>query len=98
LSKQDPIILHIDLGNQSVSNWIKENKYIIFSEIVRYCKILLESNEETVQALLISNLSDNIVIILKKSEIDLTLDMAMEYFMSIEEYEKCAEIRDLYTY
>lgn len=95
LNKQEPIILHIDLGNQSVSNWIKENKYIIFSEILRYSRILLESNEETVQALLISNLADNIVIILRKSDLDITLELAMEYFISIEEYEKCAEVRDL---
>lgn len=95
MNKQEPIILHIDLGNQSVSNWIKENKYIIFSEILRYSRILLESKEEIVQALLISNLADNIVIILRKSDLDLTLDLAMEYFLSIEEYEKCAEARDL---
>lgn len=95
MNKQEPIILHIDLGNQSVSNWIKENKYIIFSEILRYSRILLESNEETVQALLISNLADNIVIILRKSDLDITLELAMEYFISIEEYEKCAEVRDL---
>lgn len=95
MDKQDPIILHIDLGNQSVSNWMKENKYIIFSEILRYARILLESNEEVVQAILISNLSDNIVIILRKSDLDITLELAMEYFLSIEEYEKCAEIRDL---
>ncbi len=95
MDKQDPIILHIDLGNQSVSNWMKENKYIIFSEILRYARILLESNEEVVQAILISNLSDNIVIILRKSDLDMTLELAMEYFLSIEEYEKCAEIRDL---
>ena len=27
--------------------------------------------------------------------VKLTLDKAMEYFMDMEEYEKCAEIRDL---
>jgi hypothetical protein len=92
---REPIILHIDLGNQSLSTWIKENKYIIFSEILRYVRILLESDEESIQVLLISNLADNIVLIAKRDELDLTLNLAMGYFMEIEEYEKCAEIRDL---
>jgi hypothetical protein len=92
---REPIILHIDLGNQSISNWIKENKYIIFSEILRYIRILLESDEESIQVLLISNLADNIVLMVKRTEVELSLNLAMEYFMEIEEYEKCAEIRDL---
>jgi hypothetical protein len=92
---REPIILHIDLGNQSLSNWIKENKYIIFSEILRYIRILLESDEESIQVLLISNLADNIVLMAKRTEVELSLNLAMEYFMEIEEYEKCAEIRDL---
>jgi len=81
---REPIILHIDLGNQSLSTWIKENKYIIFSEILRYVRILLESDEESIQVLLISNLADNIVLIAKRDELDLTLNLAMEYFMEIE--------------
>ena len=93
--KHEPIILHIDLGNQSLSGWIKEKKYIIFSEILRYVRMLLESDEESIQVLLISNLADNIVLMVKRTEVDLTLNLAMEYFMGIEEYEKCAEIRDL---
>jgi hypothetical protein len=92
---REPIILHIDLGNQSLSNWIKENKYIIFSEILRYIRILLESDEDSIQVLLISNLADNIVLMVKRTEVELSLNLAMEYFMEIEEYEKCAEIRDL---
>lgn len=93
--KHEPIILHIDLGNQSLSIWIRENKYIIFSEILRYVRMLLESDEDSIQVLLISNLSDNIVLIVKRDEVDLTLKLSMQYFMEIEEYEKCAEIRDL---
>ena len=44
---------------------------------------------------MVSNYYDNIVFLLKKENIDLTLSKAMDYFMSIEEYEKCAEIRNL---
>ena len=94
--KSDPIILHIDLKNQSVYSWLRQNKYTIFSELIRYSKKLLEEKLNHIQAILISNHSDNIVFILKKENIKLTLDKAMDFFMDIEEYEKCAEIRDLY--
>ena len=94
--KSDPIILHIDLKNQSVYSWLKQNKYTIFSELIRYSKKLLEEKLNHIQAILISNHSDNIVFILKKENIKLTLDKAMDFFMDIEEYEKCAEIRYLY--
>jgi transcription initiation factor IIE alpha subunit len=93
--KENPIILHIELGNQSVYDWLKENQYVIFSELIRYSKKLLDENLDIVQAIMVSNLSDNIVFIIKRDNVKLTLDKAMEYFMDMEEYEKCAEIRDL---
>lgn len=94
--KREPIILHIELENQSVTSWLKQNQYVIFSELIRYCKKLIENDLEFIQAIMISNFSDNIVFIVKRENLKLTLDKAMEYFMDIEEYEKCAEIRDLY--
>ena len=90
-----PIILHIDLENQSVNDWLEENRYIIFSELVRYSKKLLTEDLDNVQAIMVSNHYDNLVFILKKENLKLTLDKAMEYFLDVEEYEKCAEIRDL---
>jgi hypothetical protein len=84
------------LGNQSVSNWLRENKYIIFSELIRYADKLIKDDLELIQAIMVSNLADNIVFILKRENVDVMLDKAMEYFMEIEEYEKCAEIRNLY--
>jgi hypothetical protein len=94
--KTEPIILHIELGNQSVLEWLKENQYIIFSELIRYSDKLLKENLNFIQAIMVSNISDNIVFIVKKENLKLTLDKAMDFFMDIEEYEKCAEIRDLY--
>ena len=89
-----PIILHIDLGNQSLTSWLKENKYIIHSELVRYCQILLENKLEYIQAIMVSNLSDNVVFFIKKENVEMTLDKAMEYFLSIEEYEQCDKIKN----
>jgi phage anti-repressor protein len=94
--KESPIILHIDLQNQSLTGWLKENQYVIFSELVRYSQKLLNENLDFIQAIMVSNLSDNIVFILKRDNLKLTLDKAMDFFMDIEEYEKCAEIRNLY--
>ena len=94
--KGEPIILHIDLGNQSVTEWLKENEYIIFSELIRYSKKLLKENLTFIQAIMVSNVYDNIVFIIKRDNVKLTLDKAMDFFMDIEEYEKCVEIRDLY--
>jgi hypothetical protein len=83
------------LENQSVNDWLEENRYIIFSELVRYAKKLLTEKLDNVQAIMVSNYYDNLVFILKKENLKLTLEKAMEYFMDIEEYEKCAQIRDL---
>jgi hypothetical protein len=94
--KETPIILHIDLGNQSVTEWLKDNQYVIFSELIRYSEKLLKANLDFIQAIMVSNLSDNIVFIIKRDNVKLTLDKAMDFFMDIEEYEKCAEIRDLH--
>jgi transcription initiation factor IIE alpha subunit len=93
--KTEPIILHIELGDQSLTNWLSENKYVIYSELIRYCEKLLKNNLKEIQAIMVSNLYDNIVFIIKRDNVKLTLDKAMEYFLSIEEFEKCAEIRNL---
>lgn len=90
-----PTILHIDLKNQSVYSWLKQNRYVIFSEIIRYSSKMIEDDIKVVQAIIISNSYDNIVFILKKENIKNSLQKAMEYFLEIEEYEKCSEIRDL---
>jgi hypothetical protein len=92
---ENPLILHIDVGNQSVKAWLKEHRYVIYSEIVRYCEKLLNSDLQSIQAILVSNISDNVVFLIERKNVGLALEKAMEYFLSIEEYEQCAKIRDL---
>jgi hypothetical protein len=91
----EPVILHIELGDYPIASWLKNNKYVIFSEILRYARKMIEQNLDSTQAILVSNKTDNIVFILRVDTINQTLDKAMEFFMGNEEYEKCAEIRDL---
>ena len=95
MEEQQPMILHIELGNQSLTDWLKHNKYIIYSELIRFSKKLIEEKLDTLQSIMVSNLADNIVFVIKKQTVHITLAKAMEYFLSEEEYDKCAEIRDL---
>lgn len=94
--KDLPPILHIELKNTSIYNWLKANQYVIFSELIRYSEKMIEENVNSVQALMVSNDYDNIVFIAKKENIDLMLNKAMDYFLSIEEYEQCVRIRNLF--
>ena len=94
--KAEPIILHINLENQSVPEWLEQNRYVIFSELIRYSEKLIKENLDSIQAIMVSNYYDNIVFIVKRENIKITLDKAMKYFLSIEEYEQCGKIRDLY--
>jgi len=95
MEEQQPIILHIDLGNQSLTNWLKENKYVIYSELIRFSERLVKDNLDTIQAIMVSNLADNIVFVIKRETIHITLKKAMDFFLEEEEFEKCAKIRDL---
>ena len=92
---KDSSILHINVGNRPIIDWVNENKYIIFSEIIRYSEKMIRGELEHINAIMISNLADNVVFILRNESIDLTLKKAMDYFLEIEEYEQCGKIRDL---
>ena len=90
-----PMILHIDLGNQSLTNWLRDNKYVIYSELLRFSEKLITEDLDMLQAIMVSNLADNIVFVIKRETVNITLKKAMEYFLEEEEFEKCAKIRDL---
>ena len=83
--EQQPIILHIDLGNQSLTNWLKENKYVIYSELIRFTEKMYKDGLDSIQAIMVSNLADNIVFVVKKETTSITIKKAMEYFLSIED-------------
>ena len=91
----DNFLLHIDIGNKSLIDWIIDNRYIIFSELIRYSEKLIKADLDYINAIMVSNLSDNIVFIIKREYVINTLDKAMDYFLRIEEYEQCSKIRDL---
>lgn len=91
-----PIILHIDINNESLIDWLQSNKFIIHSELVRYSEKLIKQNLKEVQAVIVSSLSENIVFVIKEEDVKFTLQKAMDYFLSVEEYEQCSIINDLF--
>jgi hypothetical protein len=93
--QQEPIILHIELENESILSWLTNNRFIVHSEIVRFSEILIKKKLEVVRAIIVANLLENIVFIVKRNDVKQTLQKAMEYFLGIEEYEQCAKIREL---
>lgn len=95
IKEAKPLILHIDIGNQSLMEWTRDNKYVIHSELLRYCEKLIVGEFEALEAIMISNLADNIVFLVTNKNVKDTLEKAMNYFLEIEEYEQCAKIRDL---
>lgn len=90
-----PVLLHIDIGNQSLVSWASANKYIIHSELIRYCEKLIVGEFEVIEAIMVSNLADNVVFMISKKNVADTLDKAMDYFLEIEEYEQCSKIHNL---
>lgn len=92
---QNNFLLHIDIGNKSLIEWVTDNKYIIFSELIRYSEKLVKADLDYIDAIMISNLSDNIVFVIKHTHVINTLNKAMDYFLQLEEYEQCSKIRDL---
>ena len=95
MEEQQPIILHIDLGNQSLTSWLRDNKYVVYSELIRFSEMLVKQNLDQIQAIMVSNLADNIVFVIKKETVHITIRKAMDFFLEQEEFEKCAQIRDL---
>jgi hypothetical protein len=63
--------------------------------LIRYSEKLIKNNLDEVQAVIVSSLSENVVFVIKKEDVKITLEKAMEYFLSIEEYEQCSIIKNL---
>lgn len=95
MDKTAPIILHIDIDNESLLDWLKTNRFVVYSELVRFADKLIRQDLAYVQAMIVANLSENIVFILKQEDVKFTLERALQFFLKLEEYEQCSKIRDL---
>lgn len=104
-----PRKIYIDFGIP-IEKWADENKGVIMDSIYSNVFDFVESEETDRVILQISPKPQkmrrptfspeppiNVDFIISKDDIDLTLKKMMDYYIEVEEYEKCAEILKLQT-
>jgi hypothetical protein len=104
-----PKKIEIDLGTP-IDKWADENRGVIMDSIYSNVFDFIESKEDDRVILQITpkitqrsriqkptEIPMNVDFIISKDDIDLTLRKMMEYYIDVEEYEKCAEIHKLQT-
>lgn len=102
-----PKRIYIDFGTP-IEEWADNNKGVIMDSIYTNVFDFIESEEDDRIILQISpkprklkrpvfppEIPMNVDFIISKDDIDLTLKKMMEYYIEVEEYEKCAEILKL---
>lgn len=102
-----PRKIYIDFGIP-IEKWADENKGVIMDSIYSNVFDFVESEETDRVILQISPKPQkmrrptfspeppiNVDFIISKDDIDLTLKKMMDYYIEVEEYEKCAEILKL---
>ncbi len=104
-----PKKIQIDLGTP-IEQWADANRGVIMDSIYSNVFDFINSKEEDRVVLQITPKIPqrsriqipapqltNVDFIISKDDIDLTLRKMMEYYIDVEEYEKCAEIHKLQT-
>ena len=99
-----PKKIQIDLGTP-IEKWADANRGLIMDSIYSNVFDFIESKEEDRVVLQITpkipqrtriqipaEQLTNVDFIISKDDIDLTLHKMLEYYVEVEEYEKCAEI------
>lgn len=104
-----PKKIEIDF-NTPIDKWADENRGVIMDSIYSNLFDFIESKEDDRVILQImpkitqrsriqkpTEIPMNVDFIISKDDIDLTLHKMLEYYIEVEEYEKCAEIHKLQT-
>jgi hypothetical protein len=104
-----PKRIYIDFGTP-IEQWADANKGVIMDSIYSNVFDFLQSDEDDRVILQVTpKLAQkpkaprtfeppiNVDFIISKDDIDLTLKKMMDYYIEVEEYEKCAEILKLQT-
>ena len=102
-----PKKIYIDFGTP-IETWASENKGMIMDSIYSNVFDFIESEEDDRVVLQVSpkignrpripkNIEPpvNVDFIISKDDIQVTLEKMLEYYIEVEEYEKCAEIHKL---
>jgi hypothetical protein len=104
-----PKKIQIDLGTP-IEQWADANRGLIMDSIYSNVFDFIDSKEEDRVVLQITpkipqrtriqipaEQLTNVDFIISRDDIDLTLHKMLEYYVEVEEYEKCAEIHKLQT-
>jgi hypothetical protein len=104
-----PKKIEIDF-NTPIDKWADENRGVIMDSIYSNLFDFIESKEDDRVILQIvpkinqrsriqkpTEIPMNVDFVISKDDIDLTLHKMLEYYIEVEEYEKCAEIHKLQT-
>ena len=102
-----PKKIYIDFGTP-IEQWADANKGVIMDSIYSNVFDFIQSEEDDRVILQVSPKASNkaktsklieppinVDFIISKDDIDLTLKKMMDYYIEVEEYEKCAEILKL---
>ena len=102
-----PKKIYIDFGTP-IEEWADANKGVIMDSIYSNVFDFVESNEDDRVVLQVSPKMPtrrkplalkeppiNVDFIISKDDIQITLQKMLEYYIEVEEYEKCAEIHKL---
>jgi hypothetical protein len=105
----EPKRIYIDFGTP-IEEWADSNKGMIMNSIYSNVFDFMESDEDdrvilqvspkpnkptTRRQALLREPPINVDFIISKDDINVTLQKIMEYFIEVEEYEKCAKIHKL---
>jgi len=86
--------VHLD-SFEEMSDYLRNNKESFFGLIIEGVKQCIEDGVELIDIIHFFVKDTKIVIQVKKDDWNTTLLLALEYFESVEDYEKCIEIKNL---
>ena len=84
-------------NEEDEKNFLKNQKWLIHSLIIEGVKQSIKERLDEIVLFRIINPSSNFIMVseLKKDDWESSLSKSLEYFESVEEYEKCADIKKL---
>ena len=72
---------------------LKSSKHQVYKSLIDGVTEAIKTDKETIKVCEVKN--SNIYITVEKPEWKNSLDSALEYYISTEEYEECSKIKDL---
>lgn len=93
------IVLNVDIIYDTFNDFYNENKYNIYKKFIELFRIMSKSKKQKFTICINWNIKDatiNTEYQYDKSCIDVLNEVLLPYFLELEEYETCGEIKKLY--